>query len=86
METTNVAGGSYGHSDHIYSAEVDMDTTVDNRDGSETDTDIENKDNNDKLAAMNSVVDHMYSTSTERKSPRFRYLFSLPRYLVFFLV
>ena len=86
METTNVAGGSYGHSDHIYSAEVDMDTTVDNRDGSETDTDIENKDNNDKLAAINSVVDHMYSTSTERKSPRFRYLFSLPHYLIFFLV
>lgn len=75
-ESTNVTitGGAHGHSDHIYSAEADMDDTNDNRDGSETDTDIENKDDEKLVAAIN-AIDHMYSTSTERKSPRFRYLF-----------
>ena len=57
---------------------------MENRDGSETDTDIENKDN-DKLAAMNSVVDHMYSTSTERKSPRFRYLPNWLKQTIYFV-
>jgi len=63
-------GGQLG--DHLYSADKE-DTAED----TETDTDPENNDVLEEENSANVRVDHQYSSSQERKSPRFRKI--LPR-------
>ena len=60
-------GGQLG--DHLYSADKE-DTAED----TETDTDPENNDVLEEENSANVRVDHQYSSSQERKSPRFRYV------------
>ena len=61
-------GGQLG--DHLYSADKEADTAED----TETDTDPENNDVLEEENSDNVRVDHLYHTSHERKSPRFRYV------------